>query len=178
MNKPLVLTLSVALALLANLAIAQDNWRGAYPPPPPGGNPYNAPAPYGPPPPGYNRYRAPAPYGPPPGYYGGNRGYRGAPPRGYRYSRRDDFFGFPGGGRGGDFFWPDRWRDEYGRGPWDVRTFTDPERFWDDMLATPDYLPTMPGGWNVPSVSMPNPVEVGREVAEQAPNAIDAARDY
>lgn len=195
MHKISTSLLLAALALFAAAASAQDSWQGAYPPPPSGnyGNyngpaPYNnppprgynrdsGPAPYGPPP-GYSRNSRPAPYGPPPRYYGDNRYYRGGPPRGYRYSRRNKFFDFPGGGRGGDTFWPGSWRDEDGRGPWDIRTFTDPERFWDDMLATPDYMPTMPGGWNVPSVSMPNPVEVGREIGEQAPDMIDTMRDY
>lgn len=114
-------------------------------------------------PPAYDR-RA---YGPPPGYYP-NR-YRGAPPRGYRNNRWGrNFFDFPGGGRGNGYDGP----------PWDMRTFTDPERFWDDMLETPDTLPTMPGGWNVPTISVPNPVEAGREIAEEAPNMMDTARDW
>lgn len=184
-----------ALALLATTASAQDSWQGAYPPPPPGNyDNYSGSAPYGPPPwsynrnsgpapygppPGYNRNSGSAPYGPPPRYYGDNRNYRGGPPRGYRSNRYNNFPGFPGG-RGNNFFgFPGGWGDDnYGDSPWSMRTFTDPERFWDDMLATPDYLPTMPGGWNVPSVSMPNPVEVGREIAEQAPDAIDVMRDY
>jgi len=36
----------------------------------------------------------------------------------------------------------------------------------------------MPGGWNVPSVSMPNPVEVGREIGEQTPEMMDTMREY
>ena len=143
----------LALTVVAGQLSAQGPWGpGAYPPPP---GYHSAPPAYG------------APYGgPPPGYYGNP--YRGAyppPPRRNRWSR--NFFGFPGG----------RNNDYYDDGPWDMRTFTDPERFWDDMLATPDYMPTMPGGWNVPSVSVPNPVEVGREIADQSPEMFDAARD-
>ena len=168
MKKLFSAMLSAALIMASTFVFAQGPWYpGAYPPPGYNQGPYGAPpgynqGPYGTPP-GYNQ----GPYGPPPGYYAGNRYRGGPPPRGYRNNRRRNFFGFPGD-----------WNDRDGDGPWDMRTFTDPERFWDDMLETPDHLPTMPGGWNVPTVSVPNPVEVGREIGEQTPEMLDAAREY
>lgn len=155
MHKLFLILLSVTLPLAATHVSAEGPWQpGPYPPP--GYGPYGAPPDY-----------ARGPYGPPPRYYSGNRYRGGPPPRGYRNNRRRNFFGFPGG-----------WDSEDGSGPWDMRTFTDPERFWDDMLGTPDYLPAMPGGWYVPSVSMPNPVEVGREIGEQTPEMLDTMREY
>ena len=41
---------------------------------------------------------------------------------------------------------------------------------WDDMLNAPSRMGRMPGGWNAPSVSVPNPIDVGDEFD-------DAARD-
>ena len=41
---------------------------------------------------------------------------------------------------------------------------------WDDMLNAPSRMGRMPGGWNAPSVSVPNPIDVGDEFN-------DAARD-
>jgi len=172
MIKHLSVLLFAVLMITTAAASAQGPWQpGPYPPPD-----YYQGGDYGPPQ-GYypnERYRG----GPARGYYPDNRYRGGPPPRGYRsgwgrnsWDRNSwgrNFFGFPGGG----------WNDEYGDGPWDMRTFTDPERFWDDMLGTPDYMPTMPGGWNVPSVSVPNPVEVGREIGEQTPEMMDTMRDY
>jgi len=75
--------------------------------------------------------------------------------------------------------------DWWGSGP---KAWMDPEdpkgsmgRIWDDMLAAPNEFGEMPGGWNAPSISVPNPVEVGdefesssrkapKEAAEQADN--------
>ena len=62
-----------------------------------------------------------------------------------------------------------RWAgdDVFGSGP---DGWTDPEdpkgsmsRFWDDMLKAPNEFGEMPGGWTAPSISVPNPVEVGDE---------------
>jgi len=55
-----------------------------------------------------------------------------------------------------------------GRGGW-----MDKDRFadsWDDMLNAPSDMGELPGGFNAPSVSVPNPVDVGDEFD-------DAARD-
>ncbi len=34
---------------------------------------------------------------------------------------------------------------------------------WEDMMITPNRLGTMPGGWKAPSISIPNPIDVGDE---------------
>ena len=39
---------------------------------------------------------------------------------------------------------------------------------WEDMLVTPNALGTMPGGWKAPSISVPNPIDVGDEFKEVA----------
>ena len=59
--------------------------------------------------------------------------------------------------------------------PWDSGRggFMNKDRFadgWDDMLNAPSDMGEMPGGFTAPSVSMPNPVDVGDEFD-------DAARD-
>lgn len=115
--------------------------------------------------------------------------------RGYDRGRSDSPFvgsvpsvGHPWGNRGSSFQgpWHDRgtsfspWgrrgggnRDPFGdRGP---RDWIDPDkrsisRNWDDMLNSPSRMGEMPGGWSAPSVSAPNPVDVGDEFN-------DAARD-
>lgn len=75
--------------------------------------------------------------------------------------------------------------DWWGSGPGGWMDPEDPKgsmgRIWDDMLAAPNEVGEMPGGWTAPSVSVPNPVEVGdefegsarkapKEAAEQADN--------
>jgi len=37
---------------------------------------------------------------------------------------------------------------------------------WDDMINTPNGLGRMPGGWKAPSISVPNPIEVGDKLGE------------
>ncbi len=51
---------------------------------------------------------------------------------------------------------------------------------WDDMIDAPSEMGTMPGGWEFPSVSMPNPVDSAdelekgsREFVREVPNMID-----
>ena len=39
---------------------------------------------------------------------------------------------------------------------------------WEDMMITPNRLGTMPGGWKAPSISIPNPIDVGDEFKEVA----------
>ena len=81
------------------------------------------------------------------------------------------------------------WDRNWGRAPWN-RDYEDmwgpkggPDKWfdlsdpkegmanaWEDMLYTPNALGTMPGGWEAPSISVPNPIDVGDEFK-------DAARD-
>jgi len=78
------------------------------------------------------------------------------------------------------------------RSPWGSRgsrgTWMDKDEFadmWDDMLNAPSDMGEMPGGWSAPSVSVPNPVDVGdefgdaaRDVPDQMRNVYEENRDY
>ena len=49
-------------------------------------------------------------------------------------------------------------------------------RNWDDMLNAPSRMGEMPGGWEAPSISAPNPVDVGDDIdnaARDLPDQID-----
>lgn len=39
---------------------------------------------------------------------------------------------------------------------------------WEDMLNAPSRMGPMPGGWNAPSISVPNPIDVGDEFSDAA----------
>ena len=132
-------------------------------------------APYGAPPaPGI----APGPGMPPPGYgapgpYAGyGPGMGSYPPPRPRRSKsfwnkgpwskgkgKDDWFG-------GDWFGGDR--DDF------TDKFSDA---WDDMLDSPSEMGEMPGGWTFPSVSVPNPVDVGDELETNLRDMPDNMRD-
>lgn len=78
------------------------------------------------------------------------------------------------------------WNNNWGGGPWNNNndffgsgpgSWMDPSDpkgsmslIWDDMLNAPNEMGEMPGGWTAPSISVPNPVDVGDEFE-------DAARD-
>jgi len=47
---------------------------------------------------------------------------------------------------------------------------------WDDMLNAPSRMGEMPGGWTAPSISMPNPVDVGDQFQQNARNLPDQMR--
>ncbi len=155
--------------------------------PPPG---YNQAPPAGggyggyPPPPnyGYNRGNNYAPYG--------GSGFNGPwNNRGYNTPWNNRGFNGPWGGgpsfngpwnRGNSNFMPWNNRGGWGNGrnPFGNRGFgswMNPNKRnmadnWDDMLNAPSRMGEMPGGWTAPSVSMPNPIDVGDEFS-------DAARD-
>jgi len=113
---------------------------------------YQGPAPYGP---GYRPNFGPGPgYGPPPGYNNGP--WNRMMPWGSNRS-----FG-PFGNRGGKF-------GPFNRGPSSWFTGNPKDglaNMWDDMLEAPSEMGTMPGGWRAPSVSVPNPVDVGDQFGE------------
>ncbi len=48
---------------------------------------------------------------------------------------------------------------------------------WGDMLNAPSRMGGMPGGWSAPSVSMPNPVDVGDQFQHNARNLPDQMRN-
>ena len=62
-----------------------------------------------------------------------------------------------------------------GRGGWmDKDKFADG---WDDMLNAPSDMGEMPGGFTAPSVSVPNPVDVGDEFERASRDAPDQMRN-
>lgn len=86
--------------------------------------------------------------------FGGNRG---------PYGNNSPFGNWFGGGRDG--IWgmhPDEW---FTSNPEDGFSY-----MWDDMINAPSEMGEMPGGWNAPSISVPNPVDVGSEFRDEAPN--------
>lgn len=48
---------------------------------------------------------------------------------------------------------------------------------WDDMLNAPSDMGELPGGFNAPSVSVPNPVDVGDELDDAARDVPDQMRN-
>ncbi len=49
---------------------------------------------------------------------------------------------------------------------------------WEDMMITPNALGTMPGGWEAPSVVIPNPVDVGDEFKNAAQDMPDEMQNF
>lgn len=114
-----------------------------------------------------------------PGYY--NRGYPPPPYYGDRNYRRSGNRMPWDSGRGGS-----RMPWESSRGgrnmPWDSGRggWMNKDKFgdaWDDMLNAPSDMGEMPGGWTAPSVSVPNPVDVGDEFGDAARDAPDQMRN-
>ena len=131
------------------------------------------------------RYPAPnnggSPYGGGPSYSGpwNNRGSGFSGP----WNNRGSGFSGPWNNRGSGFSpWGGRGgRDPFGnRGPGD---WFDPSkgsmsRNWDDMLNSPSRMGEMPGGWTAPSVSVPNPIDVGEEFGDAARDAPDQMDNF
>ena len=128
-------------------------------------------------------YRAPG-YGAPRGYYrppyGSRRGYGGGPSYGSPSfsTGRGSRSSMPWGGS--SMPWDDDrggrstpwgggkmpWSSKKGRDGWmDRDSFADA---WDDMINAPADMGTMPGGWQAPTISTPNPVDVGDEFGTAA----------
>lgn len=49
---------------------------------------------------------------------------------------------------------------------------------WDDLIAAPDDLGTMPGGWHVPSIGVPNPVDLEDQLEKASKEIPDLIRVY
>lgn len=49
---------------------------------------------------------------------------------------------------------------------------------WDDLISAPDDLGTMPGGWAVPSVRVPNPVDLEDQLEKASKEIPDLIRIY
>ncbi len=166
------------------------------PPPSATGSGTNAPA-Y---PPVYTGPRFAPGYGSRPAYgsgYGSGPGYGSTYGPGYdpgyggpRYNSGPRFGGFgPWNNRGSGFRGPWNNRGNWGdfRNPFSHRSpgsWMNPSkgnmsRNWDDMLNAPSRMGRMPGGWEAPSVSMPNPIDVGdefRDAARDLPDQMDNFR--
>lgn len=74
----------------------------------------------------------------------------------------------------------DLWGDEGGPSAWFDPS--DPKEglawMWEDMLYTPNALGTMPGGWEAPTISVPNPVDVGDEFKDAAGDMPGEMKDF
>jgi hypothetical protein len=89
------------------------------------------------------------------------------------------------------------WNRSWGRAPWNRDydnlwgknggpsewiNMSDPKegvaQAWEDMLDTPNALGTMPGGWKAPSISVPNPIDVGDEFKNTAKDMPGEMRDF
>lgn len=186
--KQVILSFSVSMLLAASVSSAQA-WSGPYGNnyPAPGGWNNNAPwsgyAPY--------PYQAPNNYQPmpvPPQAYGypSPQQYYPAP---YPYRKKKSGWGnwgsgstpwssTPFGNISGPWDsgpWNPDWMDNRGWNRNDVfddwpGSWFDPEdprgsmsKMWDDVLEAPNEMGEMPGGWTAPSISVPNPVDVGDE---------------
>lgn len=51
-------------------------------------------------------------------------------------------------------------------------------RNWDDMLNTPNRMGEMPGGWEAPSISAPNPVDVADEIDDTSRDLPDQINSF
>jgi len=74
----------------------------------------------------------------------------------------------------------DLWGDEGGPDAW--MDFSDPKEglawMWEDFLYTPNALGTMPGGWEAPTISVPNPVDVGDEFKDASTDFPGEMKDF
>ncbi len=89
------------------------------------------------------------------------------------------------------------WNRNWGRAPWNrdyddmwgknggPTEWFDPRdpkegaaQAWEDMLYTPNALGTMPGGWKAPSITVPNPVDVGDEFKNTARDMPDEMQNF
>lgn len=150
--------------------------RGPYGPRPqpyaqgPYGNPYNQ-GPYGNP---YNR----GPYNNNNGPFGGSpfKNFGGGPFN----NNSAPWETWPLGGR--DSFWSRKELPFKNQNPTDWFKPGDPKEgmavMWDDLIAAPDDLGTMPGGWHVPAVSVPNPVDLEDQLEKASKEIPDLIRVY
>ena len=172
-----------------------NNYRPAAPPAyrPPAPQAYRPPAPPAnrpPPPPNYpaQNIRRAAPQ-PSPNAYRGNmppppRGpYRSpnfAPDNGasaynvpgYRRYRNNSGWRNMWGNNNNNDFWgrsgPSKWMNPNKRNM---------EQGWDDMINAPSRMGEMPGGWNAPEVSMPNPIDMGDQMQDNVKDLPEQIRD-
>ena len=89
------------------------------------------------------------------------------------------------------------WNTDWGHAPWNrdySKTwgrdggpdawfdFDDPKEgaamMWEDMINTPHGVGTQPGGWQAPSISVPNPIDVGDEFKNTAKDMPDQIQNF
>jgi len=185
----------------SNVYWQTPNWSGfnqppayyAPPPPPPSyGNrnqaaPVAPPAPVRRPPQRLNNYPYPAPHAynpnmgrPAPGAY---RGYP-PPPRGpyngtfYGPDNGASAFNTPGYHRYRNNGWNNnKFWGRSGPSTWMNPNKNNMERGWDDMINAPSRMGEMPGGWNAPEVSMPNPIDMGDQMQDNIKDLPEQIRD-
>ena len=141
---------------------------------------------------GYNSQR-------PPGNYRGStppNAYRGGtpPPPGGPYNSSNNMrdngasaYNIPGynrnrntGNRWGNMWGNNNNNDFWGRsGPsnWMNPNKNNMEQGWDDMINAPSRMGEMPGSWNAPEVSMPNPVDMGDQMQDNVQDLPEQMRD-
>ena len=114
---------------------------------------------------------------------GANRGYP-PPPRGpygnpsYGPDNGASAFNMPGYNRHRNYnrkkskFW-----GRSGPSSWMNPNKGNMERGWDDMINAPSRVGTMPGGWNAPEVSMPNPVDMSDQMQDNVQDLPEQMRD-
>jgi hypothetical protein len=141
---------------------------------------------------GYNQQQAPNSYRPPSNQnaYGGNAP---PPPRGPYNSSNNvpdngaSAYNVPGynRNRNRNNSWGNMWGNNNNNNFWGrsgPRTWMNPnknnmEQGWDDMMLAPSRMGEMPGGWNAPEVTMPNPVDVGDQFQDNAKDLPEQMRD-
>jgi len=128
---------------------------------------------YAPPPPPQNGYRGnpfPPQQGPNSGpnmnqYRGPDNGASAYNMPGYRQYRNNN-------GWNNNKFWgnsgPNRWMNP-NKG--------NMEQGWDDMINAPSRMGEMPGGWNAPEVSMPNPIDMGDQIQDNVKDLPDQIKN-
>ena len=131
-----------------------NTYRGNMPPPPRANNAYRGNMP--PPPRANNAYRGnmpPPPRGPYRSPYYSDNGASAYNIPGYNRNRNNNGWG---NGWNNNNFWGNS-----GPGKWMNPNKNNMEQGWDDMINAPSRMGEMPGGWNAPEISMPNPIDMG-----------------
>jgi len=101
------------------------------------------------------------------------------PPQGWQRNNGPSAFNTPGynpynnrWGNRGSKFW-----GRSGPGTWMNPNKHNMGQGWDDMLNAPSRMGDMPGGWSAPSVSMPNPIDVGDQMQDNVQDLPDQMRN-
>ncbi len=126
------------------------------------------------PPQNMNRGRPPMPYSqgqPRRPYYGPNQGPSAFNTPGYRPNRNNNnrwgnnrFGNNKFWGRSGFSSWMSPGKDNW-------------EQSWDDMINAPSRMGEMPGGWTAPEVTVPNPIDMGDQMQENAQDLPEQMRN-